>query len=267
MSDTLDAAPTRDTYLVNINYQSESGNPCNWRGMVEAFDEDEAHAIGSKRARSQRKVLKIDGGDSSLVAKGEKRMRLRHKGHPVIQVTSYREASAIFQDRRDISGEGGSTFNDGIVLAGNSPVARISYNGRVWPGTRYVPDDRPLHDPTDERDGVTGLAKAGTTWRVSALVHFDVERNRHLDARERAETLLTEEIDDSDLIAEGRIVSLHGMGADHLATALIVLRIKGQGGDPVNEAVERLNAMTRDSGLFATFGPQNRQGVVDLLEE
>lgn len=266
MSVIQSEAPTRDTYLVNVYYQSEAGNAGNWRGTVEAFDEDEAHALASRLARKQRKVMKIDGGDSSLVSKGDGTMALRQKGHSDIAVTSYRAASAIFSDRRDISGEGASTFHDGVILAGATPVARISYNGRVWAGRRHVPEDRPLYDPSDDAARPGGPARAGSIWRVTALVHFGVETG-DADERARAERSLDEEIDETDLINAGRIVSLYDMGDEHLATAEIMLRIVSRGGDPVDEAVERLNAMTRDSGLFATFGPRNRQGVMDMVEE
>lgn len=62
-------------------------------------------------------------------------MMLKMKGEPLTPVTSFKEASHIYQDRRDDSGEGASTFDFGkVVGSGGKILAHVSYNGRVWAG-------------------------------------------------------------------------------------------------------------------------------------
>jgi hypothetical protein len=58
-------------------------------------------------------------------------------------VADLREASALYQQLRDDSGEGCSTFPDAFVTRGPS-VYRISYNGRVWLGSKAYAGQRPI---------------------------------------------------------------------------------------------------------------------------
>lgn len=53
-------------------------------------------------------------------------------------VADFAEASAAYQQARDLSGEGGSTFPFGTIERDGEQVARVSYNGRVWEGDRLV---------------------------------------------------------------------------------------------------------------------------------
>ena len=48
------------------------------------------------------------------------------------KVASVEAAQALYCKIRDESGEGASAFGEGRVLRGETIVARISYNGRVW---------------------------------------------------------------------------------------------------------------------------------------
>ncbi len=48
-----------------------------------------------------------------------------------VPVRDLADASNAYQQARDESGEGGSTFPEGRVKIG-STVYRVSYNGRVW---------------------------------------------------------------------------------------------------------------------------------------
>lgn len=60
-----------------------------------------------------------------------------------IKVVDLADASIVYQQHRDESGEGGSTFPDGIVTL-HGKNYRISYNGRVWAGTKYVAGAQPI---------------------------------------------------------------------------------------------------------------------------
>lgn len=64
-----------------------------------------------------------------------------------IEVSSFEDASQLYAQYRDASLEGASTFPDGTVLDGNRIIARVSYNAKVWPPTRWAPGQTPLFDP------------------------------------------------------------------------------------------------------------------------
>lgn len=57
----------------------------------------------------------------------------RRKAIPVRDLV---DASVCYQLERERSGEGASTFPHGFVFNGETLLAEVSYNGRVWaPGT------------------------------------------------------------------------------------------------------------------------------------
>ena len=62
---------------------------------------------------------------------------MRQRPYPDVQVGDYGEASRVFQQRRDTSGKGNRDFPEAelYVYNGATPVARVSYNGRVWCAT------------------------------------------------------------------------------------------------------------------------------------
>lgn len=60
-------------------------------------------------------------------------MILRIKGRGAWIVESLQSASLMYQQMRDSSGEGHSTFPSGTVVCPDSgDTWRVSYNGRVW---------------------------------------------------------------------------------------------------------------------------------------
>lgn len=80
-------------------------------------------------------------------------MKLRMAGWPDEDVRDHETASRRYEERRDDSGEGASTFEDGqIVDEAGRVTARISYNGRVWAPGPYDPDARPLWDNRETGD-------------------------------------------------------------------------------------------------------------------
>lgn len=46
----------------------------------------------------------------------------------------------MFEFLRDDSGEGASTWPTPLVRKNGTVVARISYNGRVWPNKEWTPE-------------------------------------------------------------------------------------------------------------------------------
>lgn len=64
----------------------------------------------------------------------------------IIEAETAADASAIYSEKRDRSGEGASTFPNG-EWEGN----RISYNGKVWAGLgEWRHGDQPIYNPYAE---------------------------------------------------------------------------------------------------------------------
>ena len=61
-------------------------------------------------------------------------MKLRIGRRGTWDAETIADASRIYESERDKSGEGSSTFPDGIVTDGKRKY-RVSYNGRVWTWT------------------------------------------------------------------------------------------------------------------------------------
>ena len=57
------------------------------------------------------------------------------------------EVSKIYCTLRDRSGEGCSTFRDGVVKENGKTIGFVSYNGKIWPGSDYDPAATPLYNP------------------------------------------------------------------------------------------------------------------------
>jgi len=68
-------------------------------------------------------------------------MQLKIGKRHLIEVTSLAEASRIYCELRDESGEGSSTWPEGQV-----GQHRISYNGKVWLG-KWESSATPVFDP------------------------------------------------------------------------------------------------------------------------
>jgi hypothetical protein len=77
----------------------------------------------------------------------EKPMILKIGNRASIEVASFQEASQIYAQYRNASLEGASTFPDGTILDGTRTVARVSYNGKIWPPRKWVPGQTPLFNP------------------------------------------------------------------------------------------------------------------------
>jgi hypothetical protein len=75
---------------------------------------------------------------------GEKPMILKIGSRASFEVSSFEEASRVYARYRDASFQGASTFPDGVILDGNRTIARVSYNGKVWPPRKWSPGQTPL---------------------------------------------------------------------------------------------------------------------------
>jgi hypothetical protein len=63
----------------------------------------------------------------------------------VVEVDSLEEASAFAREWIEFHGLGGGNWTGGLVTCPNGgPVARVSYNGRVWPPGEWFPGMSPL---------------------------------------------------------------------------------------------------------------------------
>lgn len=75
-----------------------------------------------------------------------KPFRVAQKGYSDLFAADWAEASHLYCERREALGLGASMFPEALLLIGDMPVGRISYNGRIWPPGEWQPDDEPLFD-------------------------------------------------------------------------------------------------------------------------
>lgn len=62
-----------------------------------------------------------------------------------LMVRDIRDASVVLQNYRDSTGLGSSALGEGYVHDNDGNcIARVSYNGRVWPPGPYRPHQEPL---------------------------------------------------------------------------------------------------------------------------
>lgn len=80
-------------------------------------------------------------------------LRVYLTGSKSVAVPDLAAASEACCDYRDKSGVGSSRWRGGLVIdSTGTPVARVSYNGRVWDTSDWTPTHRPalLFDPFGE---------------------------------------------------------------------------------------------------------------------
>lgn len=81
--------------------------------------------------------------------KGALRLVLRQPGYPDQAADDWADASLRYCRRRERSGLGASGFPEGAILLDAIPVARVSYNGRIWPLAPWSSDQEPIYDNRD----------------------------------------------------------------------------------------------------------------------
>lgn len=74
-------------------------------------------------------------------------LQMNIPGRFAIGAADIAEASRLYSEARDGSGEGASTFPEGEILEDGKAIARISYNGKVWAPRPWQSGDEPLFDP------------------------------------------------------------------------------------------------------------------------
>ncbi len=82
----------------------------------------------------------------SAKRKGVLRLVLCQPGYPDQAADDWADASVRYCRRRDRSGLGASGFPEGAILLDAIPVARVSYNGRIWPLAPWSPGQEPIYD-------------------------------------------------------------------------------------------------------------------------
>lgn len=80
-------------------------------------------------------------------------LKIRSRGVR-IECADLAGVSAKFRELRDASDEGASTFPDGSVFekgtwGRETPVGRVSYNGRIWGPDKWNPEDKPIFDTAE----------------------------------------------------------------------------------------------------------------------
>lgn len=70
---------------------------------------------------------------------------LQYGPKTILRAETLEELSRAYQEERNASGLGASEFGPAIVRdADGSEIARISYNGRVWPAEPWRADLAPI---------------------------------------------------------------------------------------------------------------------------
>src|SRR3546814_9695500 len=90
-------------------------------------------------------VARVLGGAGRQAA-SRKPFRVIQRGFPELAAANWANASDLYCERRDRSGLGASMFPEAMVLIAETPVGRISYNGRIWLPGEWERDAEPLYD-------------------------------------------------------------------------------------------------------------------------
>lgn len=90
-------------------------------------------------------IARILGGAGRRAA-SRKPFRVMQSGFPELAASNWADASKLYCERRDRSGLGASMFPEALLLIAETPVGRISYNGRIWLPGEWEPDAEPLYD-------------------------------------------------------------------------------------------------------------------------
>ncbi|MHA6767672.1 hypothetical protein [Sphingobium ummariense] len=84
--------------------------------------------------------------DGTKADRRRKALLVRQAGFPDLPARDWAEVSCCYGERRDRSGLGASEFPEGEIIIGDTVIARISYNGRIWLAGPWRPGDKPLYD-------------------------------------------------------------------------------------------------------------------------
>lgn len=76
------------------------------------------------------------------------------------EVADFAAASARYRAARDADGRGASEFPEGRIFEHHKFIARVSYNGRVWPMGKWVAGMRPLYDCFPVSESVELIAQS-----------------------------------------------------------------------------------------------------------
>ena len=90
-------------------------------------------------------VARVLGGIRQRGA-SRKPFRIAQKGYAELAAASWKEASDLYCERRDRLGLGASMYPEALLLGAETPVGRISYNGRIWMPGDWEPGTEPLYD-------------------------------------------------------------------------------------------------------------------------
>src|SRR3546814_16743080 len=90
-------------------------------------------------------VARVLGGAGRQAA-SRKPFRVIQRGFPELAAANWANASDLYCERRARSGLGASMFPEAMVLIAETPVGRISYNGRIWLPGEWERDAEPLYD-------------------------------------------------------------------------------------------------------------------------
>jgi len=79
-----------------------------------------------------------------------KPFRIVQRGFPDLVAADWAEASRLHDRRRDRWGLGARDLPEAVLLLGDQPIARVSYNGRIWPLVEWLPGAQPIYDNRED---------------------------------------------------------------------------------------------------------------------
>jgi len=88
------------------------------------------------------RALAGEGGRARLATP----LLVRQEGFADLAACDWADASLHYCARRDILGLGQRDYPEATILVANRAIARISYNGRIWPAGAWDPAQQPIFD-------------------------------------------------------------------------------------------------------------------------
>lgn len=73
-------------------------------------------------------------------------------GGRLLPFVGLKETSQVYRETIDRLGLGASQTPSCEILDGETVVAHVSYNGRVWAGAKWISGATPLYDPYARKD-------------------------------------------------------------------------------------------------------------------
>lgn len=123
--------------------QAIAGEPIDWGGIMVTSDFYDVvyhgpNCLEARKHESYRPALPA-----------QTQQLFVRRGSQTYPVASFEDASQKWCEFRDTTGAGASEIGEDVMIYDQTgtPVARISYNGKIWPPVEWKPGLEPLYVP------------------------------------------------------------------------------------------------------------------------